>query len=88
MVSGIALTALIAGSVVFLSGNAEAQKKKPAFKEIVAGSIPSEFGDLVAFTGQRGQLFMLFKDSDGNLRTVEMTGANKVKGQAYVINRH
>lgn len=66
---------------------AEAQSsKKGKWKEVEVGSVPSNFGDLVAFTGSTSNYAMIFKDDEGNLRIVEYRG-NKVTPRASKIAR-
>lgn len=65
---------------------ADAQSRKAKWKEVEVGSVPSKFGDIVAFTGSTSNYAMIFKDDEGNLRIVEYRG-NKVTPRASKVTR-
>ncbi len=86
------VTALIASAVTFaaatwaLGVDAQGKRKKDKWRMVDVGMIPSEFGDLVNFSGTTGNYALVFKNGEGVIHIVEFRG-NKVAPKAYVMKR-
>jgi hypothetical protein len=65
---------------------AQTEKKKDNWKDTEAGVVPLEYGDLIAVTGQTGNLTLIFKNSENNLAILQMQG-NKINPQMSIIKR-
>ncbi|MBT5737953.1 MAG: hypothetical protein HN891_03200 [Planctomycetes bacterium] len=69
------------------TSTAEAQsKKKPRWNFTQAGTVPTEFGELITVNGTSGNYTMVFQDTDKNVRLVDLRGG-KVPSRAIVIDR-
>lgn len=68
-------------------GIAAAQSaKKPQWRYTEAGTIPTEFGELVQVNGTSGNYTMVFKDTEQVIRLVDLRGG-KIPLRAIVIKR-
>lgn len=63
-----------------------AQKKKPGWKSDLAGSVPTEFGELVSVTGDTQTTILTYKNSKNEVRVVRFRGI-KLPGKAVLITR-
>ncbi len=79
---------LILGAAFTDGGSISAQsgKKGESWQETNVGSVPTHFGDLVTIAGLPGSYTMVFRNSDGDLRLVELSG-KQVPKIATVIHR-
>ena len=68
------------------SGNKKSGTKQVAWKEVSIGMVPTEFGELVGFTGTIGNYAMMFKAQEGDLRILEFRG-NRINPKALVLKR-
>ena len=86
------VTALIASAVTFaavtwtLGVDAQGGRKKEKWRKIDVGAVPSEFGDLVDFSGQTGNYALVFKNGEGVIHIVEFRGS-KIAPKAWVLKR-
>lgn len=68
-------------------GTAAAQSKKaPRWNFTNAGTIPTEFGELVHANGTSGNYTLVFQGTDKKIRLVDLRGG-KVPPRAIVIDR-
>ena len=67
-------------------GNFVEAQSGPKWKEQVAGTIPTEFGELLSVNGTSGNYSLVFRDNDKNLRIVDLRGG-KVPNRTLVIQR-
>ncbi|HIG06632.1 MAG TPA: hypothetical protein EYQ08_13060 [Planctomycetes bacterium] len=69
------------------SATAEAQSKKQIrWNFTQAGTVPTEFGELITVNGTSGNYTMVFQDTDKNVRLVDLRGG-KIPPRAIVIDR-
>jgi len=69
------------------SATAEAQsKKKTRWNFTQAGTVPTEFGELITVNGTSGNYTMVFQDTDKNVRLVDLRGG-KIPPRAIVFDR-
>ena len=95
-IAGIGIVGLIwAGLVIFdittISGPdaeiAAAQSaKKPQWRYTEAGTVPTEFGEVIHVNGTSGNYTMVFQDTEKVIRLVDLRGG-KVPPRAIVIKR-
>ena len=74
----------VTGGVVF--NDAYAQKKKPAFKENIIGSVPTEYGKLKGIAGAPNNVVLAFETDKGEVFLLSYRG-NKLAPVASKINR-
>jgi|GEM_PF-957948 hypothetical protein len=87
MLIGICALAAWQGLSPGSTSTAEAQsKKKVRWNFTLAGSVPTEFGELITVNGTSGNYTMVFQDTDKNVRLVDLRGG-KVPSRAIVIDR-
>ena len=79
------MSALKSSDSTQLLSVAEAQSG-PKWKEIAAGIIPTEFGELLSVNGTAGNYSLVFRDSDKVLRIVDLRGG-KIPNRSLVIQR-
>ncbi len=75
--------ALFTGST---AGVLWAQKKGQGMKEVQAGVVPTEFGDLVAAGGDANSTTLVFRKKNNELGIVKMRG-NKLPPVISIIKR-
>lgn len=80
---GVAVLGVALGATVMLW----AQKKSAAkWNESHAGSVPTEYGELISITGDAQSTFLAFQNSKKEIRIVIMRG-NKLPKTATIIGR-
>jgi len=92
----LATTLMLAVAVIWLlpgaishqnQGTAAAQSKKsPRWIFTNAGTIPTEFGELVQVNGTSGNYTLVFQATDKKIRLVDLRGG-KIPPRAIVIDR-
>ena len=79
-VIGLALLAMGTPQLLDAGRSADAP-----WKEVDAGKVPNEFGDLLCVTGSAGNQVCVFVDPDDRIRIVDF--GNKVSGSCTLIQR-
>ncbi len=86
----VTITVLVALLAIFgrwPEPHAEAQSgKQPKWNNIRAGVVPTEFGELITVNGTSGNYTMVFKDTDNNIRLIDLRGG-KIPPRATYIER-
>jgi len=95
-IAGIAIVGLFWAALVSLqasspdaqkTGNAAAQSaKQPKWRYTEAGTIPTEFGELIQVNGTSGNYTLVFQDTEKVIRLVDLRGG-KIPPRAISIQR-
>ncbi|MFN0058095.1 MAG: hypothetical protein ACKVX7_06525 [Planctomycetota bacterium] len=86
LIVGLVCVAVIGWSAAGLTWAQGGGKKPAEWKDIEAGTVPSEYGDLVGVTGVTGNLVLVFKKSNNDIGILTLSGT-KVNAQMTMIKR-
>ena len=86
LVLGLLIAAVLISQSISVEATTGPDRSK--IKEDPVGVVPNSFGDLVnVTTGNSTQLFLTFKDSDGDLRIIRFTSGGQLPNSCMLIKR-